>query len=86
MKPRFAFLFALMALTLSGCGNKGPLVQAPRKPAEEVPATETPPADSASEPASSETPAVDDDPVPDETELPAEPEPESPPADADGGG
>lgn len=82
MKLRFVLLIALAALALSGCGNKGPLVQAPREPAEEVPATETPPAGDATEPASSDTPAAEDAPTPAETEPPVEPTP----ADADGGG
>lgn len=74
MNLRIASLIALSALALVGCGNKGPLVQAPPKPAEEAPAEPqtTPPAQ--------ETPA----------EPTAEPVPESatesPPPAQDGGG
>lgn len=50
MNTRLALLIALSSLVLAGCGNKGPLVQAPRQPVE-VPASDgTPPAHDESEP------------------------------------
>jgi predicted small lipoprotein YifL len=51
MNTRLVLSIVLMSLLLAGCGNKGPLIQAPREAAE-VPASDgTPPAHDESEPA-----------------------------------
>lgn len=41
MKPTFLAVLCLLALGLSGCGNKGPLVL-PNAPAEEAPPLDAP--------------------------------------------
>ncbi len=74
MNVRIAFTIALSALALAGCGNKGPLVQAPPKPAEEAPAepqTAPPAQETPTEPAAEPAP---------------EPSTETPPPAQDGGG
>ena len=79
MNLRFSLLMALSALALAGCGNKGPLVQAPPKTTE-TPAEQTPKAEQPAPPAE-ETPA---EPAPEsETVPPASATPPVP--DADGG-
>ncbi len=72
MKIRLLLLSILAALALAGCGNKGPLVQAPPDPSEEAPADDgTPPAHDESEPTDT-----------DDTDTDAAPESDTaPPAD-----
>lgn len=70
MNLRIAVTIALSALALAGCGNKGPLIQAPPKPAEEAPA------EPQTAPPAQETPA----------EPAQEPTTETPPPAQDGGG
>ncbi len=54
MNTRLVLLIVLSSLVLVGCGNKGPLVQAPREPTD-IPASDgTPPAHDESEPADGE--------------------------------
>lgn len=80
MNLRFALLIVFSALALAGCGNKGPLVQAPPKPAEETPAPEK--TDEQAAPPASETPsepAADPEAAPPATQT-------APPAASDGGG
>ena len=85
MNTRLLLLSILAALALAGCGNKGPLVQAPPDPSEEAPADDgTPPAHDESEPVD----ADDTAPAPEsETEPPADKpviEPVPPAAGTDG--
>ncbi len=76
MKLRSAVSIAFASLLLAGCGNKGPLVQAPPKPAEEAPSEEQ------TAPPAQETPAdatAEPEAAPPAAETP-------PPADPDAGG
>ena len=79
------------SLALTGCGNKGPLVQAPPKPAEEAPAKdEAPRTEGQPDPADFEDPAVNQEitePLP-PADPPAQTEPLQlpPPPANDGGG
>jgi len=67
MNTRLVLSIVLMSLFLTGCGNKGPLVQAPR-PAAEVPASDgTPPAHDESEPADADESASEPE---DESQAP----------------
>lgn len=90
MNPRLALLMVPL-LALAGCGNKGPLVQAPPEPVEEAPANgEAPRTEGQPDPADLEDPAVNQEvtePLP-PADPPAETEPvplQLPPAN-DGGG
>lgn len=89
MNLRFAaILIALSVLALPACGNKGPLVQAPRPPGAEKPSTVPAPVDGLPEQSSPENPTIE--PVPEQSTIPpAEPATDTatPPApDGDGGG
>jgi len=77
---RYLVSAALLA-TLAACGNKGPLVKAPRAVPVEAQAT---PADAQSPPAGDPTEVAPPDEVPPPVTQPVTP-PEVPPAD-DGGG
>jgi predicted small lipoprotein YifL len=90
---RILLATALLA-TLSACGNKGPLVQAPRPPAPSEgaatpPATEAPTGQQTTEPATELTPPAEPETTPqeasDETEqVPADTADPPPPATDDG--
>lgn len=78
MNTRLALLIVLSSLTLAGCGNKGPLVQAPPKAAEEAPASDgTPPAHDESEPIDTDgsVPEQQDENTPPEVDPVIEPVP-----------
>lgn len=91
MNTRLALLLVLSSLALAGCGNKGPLVQAPPESAQEAPASDTtPPTSDTTPPAHDESTPVDaDEPAPqpqqEDQPLPADPVIEPVPP-GDGGG
>lgn len=89
MSLRIALFIVLSLLALTGCGNKGPLVQAPPKPVEEAPAKdEAPRTEGQPNPADLEDPAVNQEitePLP-PADPPAQTEPVPPSPANDGGG
>lgn len=91
LRPALLILSLLLpaSLALTGCGNKGPLVQAPPKPAEEAPAKdEAPRTEGQPDPADLEDPAVNQEitqPLP-PADPPAQTEPLQLPPANDGGG
>lgn len=90
MSLRIALFILSSSLALTGCGNKGPLVQAPPKPVEEeAPAAEKAP-QTEGQPASvdQEDPALNQEitqPLP-PADPPAQSEPAQTPPANDGGG